>query len=225
MVTLRQYRPDRPEEWGEVYDVCVRTADAGRDARGLLSVDDLWGDIFAGPYLALEPELAFVLDDGERVVGYVLGTADTARWAAEHRARWLPRVAARYPRPAAGADDGVRDGAGDGGAGGAAGPTAREADLVHLLHHPEWNVHPELAAYPAHLHIDILPAHQRGGHGRALLRTFIGALAARGVPGVHLGVSPSNTAARAFYARLGFFEVPPALPDVVYLGRRTDVPL
>lgn len=202
MVTLR---PFRPADTADVYDVCVRTADAGGDATGLFSTDDLMPDVFAGPYLELEPELAFVLDDGTRVVGYVLGTADTARWAAEHRARWLPRMVEKYPLPSA--------------------PATREEHLVDLLHHPERNVHPELAGHPAHLHIDLLPAHQGQGHGRALVRTFLAALADRGVPAVHLGVLEANTGARAFYARLGFTELPLRLPDVVYLGRRTDVPL
>ncbi len=201
MVTLRGYRPDRPQDRDDVYDVCVRTAESGEDARGVLSQDDLWGDIFAGPYLELEPELAFVLDDGARVVGYVLGTADTARWAAQHRARWLPRVADRYPLPAA--------------------PATREEHLVDLLHHPERNVHPGLADHPAHLHVDVLPEHQGGGHGRALIEAFVGALADRGVPGVHLGVLAANTRARGFYAHLGFHELPVTVPDVVYLGRRT----
>lgn len=201
MVTLRSYRPDRPQDRADVYDVCVRTADAGRDARGQLSSDDLWGDVFAGPYLLLEPELAFVLDDGDRVVGYVLGTADTARWAAEHRARWLPVVGPRYPAPAE--------------------PRTREEHIVDLLHHPERNVHPELRDHPAHLHVDVLPAHQGAGHGRALIGAFVAALAARGVAGAHLGVLAANTGARAFYARLGFAELPLHLPDVVYLGRGT----
>lgn len=206
MVTLRPFRPDRPEEWAEVYDVCVRTADAGRDARGLLSSDDLWGDIFAGPYLLLSPDLAFVLDDGARVVGYVLGTADTARWVREHRERWLPRVGPRHPRDRAPAG-------------------TREHDLLDLLHHPEHNLHPGLEGHPAHLHVDVLPEHQGAGHGRALIRAFVAALAARGVPGVHLGVDPRNTGARAFYDRLGFAELPLTVPGVVYLGRRTDVPV
>lgn len=201
MLTLRGYRPERPGERDEIYDVCLRTADAGGDATGLLGVDDLWGDVFAGPYLALEPELAFVLDDGARVVGYVLGTADTARWAAEHRARWLPTVAARYPLPAE--------------------PTTREEHLVDLLHHPELNVRPELAAYPAHLHVDVLPEHQGAGHGRRLVERFCAALAERGVPAVHLGVSPQNVRARGFYARLGFVDLGVDEPDVVYLGRPT----
>ncbi len=203
MVTLRRYRPDRPQDRLDVYDVCVRTADAGEDARGVLAQDDLWGDVFAGPYLALEPELAFVLDDGERVVGYVLGTADTAQWAQAQRARWLPTVTDRYPLP----DE----------------PATREEQLVDLLHHPERNVRPELVGYPAHLHIDILPEHQGAGHGRALIEAFVTALAERGVPGVHLGVSTVNTRARAFYEHVGFHELPVEAAGVVLLGRTTGV--
>ena len=49
-------RPYRPADLGAVYDICVRTADAGGDARGLYSSDRLMGDIFAAPYVTLEPE-------------------------------------------------------------------------------------------------------------------------------------------------------------------------
>lgn len=185
-----------------MYDVCVRTAEAGGDARGLYSSDDFMPDVFAGPYLELEPELAFVVDDG-RVVGYVLGTADTRRWAAEHRARWLPRVADRYPlvTPA----------------------RTKEERLVELLHHPERTVHPALAGYPAHLHIDLLPSHQGRGLGRLLIRRFLAALRDCGVPGVHLGVAPDNAGALAFYRHLGLRDLPVADPGVVMLGAPSDL--
>ena len=51
----------RPSDRADVYDVCVRTAEAGGDARGMYRRDDFIPDVFAGPYLALEPEgaLAF----------------------------------------------------------------------------------------------------------------------------------------------------------------------
>jgi len=202
---VRPYHPGDPADRVGVYDVCVRTADAGGDATGLFSTDDLMPDIFAGPYLELEPDLVFVLDDGERVVGYVLGTADTAWWAAQQRARWLPAVAAKYPLPA--------------------DPRTREEHLVDLLHHPERNVHPELAAYPAHLHIDILPGHQGGGWGRALMRAYLAALRERGVPAVHLTMLTANTPARAFYDRLGFTELPLVIPEVTVLGAPTDLPV
>jgi hypothetical protein len=83
-------RPYRDSDWAAVYDVCVETADLGRSTRGRYRADDLVPDVFAGPYLLLEPEHAYVLDDGGRAVGYVLGTADTPAFVAAYTERWLP---------------------------------------------------------------------------------------------------------------------------------------
>ena len=57
-------RPYRDADLGAVYDVCVRTADAG--ARGKYRSDDLMPDLFAGPYVFLEPDCA-----GESTVVYL----------------------------------------------------------------------------------------------------------------------------------------------------------
>lgn len=196
-------RAYRPEDLPAVYDICVRTAAGGGDARGLYRSDDLVPDIFAGPYVHLEPRLAFVVDDGVRAVGYVVGCADTAEFARAFRERWLPRVADRYgPPPSA--------------------PVTADDAMVTRLHHPERMVRPELAAYPAHLHVDLLPQHQGAGLGRALIHTFLVAAASAGAPAVHLGVDPANTGARAFYDRLGFREIPVRdAANTIYLGRPT----
>ncbi|MFD1147370.1 GNAT family N-acetyltransferase [Saccharothrix hoggarensis] len=192
-------RPYRESDRDAVGDICVRTADAGGDSRHLYPDLELMPTIFAWPYTDLEPSLAFVADDGERAVGYVIGTADTPSFVSRFESEWLPKVSDRYPpvdRPATPTDE-----------------------MVWLLHHPRRMVVPELADYPAHLHIDLLPEHQRSGHGRALMTAFLGALAFQGVRGVHLGMLTINTAARAFYDRLGFHEI--AVPDagpLTYLG-------
>ena len=60
-----------------IYDVCLRTGDAGGDASGLYVDRDLFGDIWAGPYLALRPHLAFVAEGDAGVDGYVVGAEDT----------------------------------------------------------------------------------------------------------------------------------------------------
>lgn len=195
-------RPYEPFDRADIYDVCVRTADGGGDVRGRYGDDDLVPDIYAGPYLFLEPELAFVLDDGDRAVGYILGTADSRRWAEVYRRRWLPVVAARYP---------VVD-----------EPATATEHLLDVLRHPERAVHDELGSYPAHLHIDLLGDHQRHGHGRELVREFLAALRARGVPGVHLGLATTNASARAFYDHLGFHELAVTEPGVTFLGLATD---
>ena len=76
---------------------------------------------------------------------------------------------------------------------------------------------PALAAYPAHLHIDLLPDRQGKGWGRGTDALVL----PRARPGRRgaLGVAPANTGAQAFYHRLGFTEIPVGNPGVVYLGR------
>lgn len=95
--------------------------------------------------------------------------------------------------------------------------------MAELLHRPERMIVPELAGYPAHLHIDLLPEFQRRGYGRELMGRFLAVLAGRGVAAVHLGMVTANTAARAFYDRMGFRELPVPEPGpLTYLGRGTS---
>jgi ribosomal protein S18 acetylase RimI-like enzyme len=205
--TTARIRPYREADHAAVYDVCVRTADAGGDARGKYHSDDLMPDLFAGPYLFLEPDFAFVLDDGQRAVGYVIGTPDTAAFARAYRARWIPRLAGRYPPPIPGPPD---------------PPGNPDEEMLALHYRPERLVWPGLDEYPAHLHIDLLPPFQRAGHGRALMETFYAAAAGAGAAGVHVTVAKANTRAIGFYRRLGFrpLEVAdPGEPTVTYLGR------
>jgi GNAT superfamily N-acetyltransferase len=199
-------RPYRPADRAALADICVRTGDAGKDARALYPDPDLLPSIFALPYVEFEPQLAFVADEGGEAVGYVLGTSDTTAFAEWFRREWLPTLSERYPLPT----------------GSPATPT--EA-MIGLLHRPERMLVPEVAAYPAHLHIDLLSAHQGAGNGRALMTTFLAALARARVATVHLGMVSANTRARAFYARMGFHEIPvPAEPGTTYLGRSTNPP-
>jgi ribosomal protein S18 acetylase RimI-like enzyme len=77
-----------------------------------------------------------------------------------------------------------------------------------------------LPQYPAHLHIDLLPAFQGNGHGRALMDTFCAAMADAGTAGVHVSVVRENVRAFGFYDRLGFTRLDVDDPGpVVYLGR------
>ncbi|MET9394513.1 GNAT family N-acetyltransferase [Streptomyces sp. NPDC006624] len=204
MTTSALIRPYRPADRPALDDICVRTAHRGQDSRPHYADPGVFPAAFAAPYVHLEPELAFVLDDGRgRAVGYVLGTADTPRFAEAFRAVWLPLVAGRYPAPPG-------------------PPRTADEEIAHLLHHPERMVLPELAAYPAHLHIDLLPAWQGRGFGRRLMRTFLAALQDKGVPAVHLAMATENTPARAFYDRMGFHELSVADPGAVtFLGRTT----
>jgi len=198
-LTLRPYRPSDAEG---LRDVCLRTAEFGGDATGLYVSDDLVADVFATPYAEFAPDLAFVLDGGaaasQRVQGYILGVADTARFVEWFRAEWVPRLARTYEHVV---------------------PWRTRCELIrHLGFTPERMLLPEVDRYPAHLHIDILPEHQRRGWGRRLMNALIGALRSRGVPGLHLTMAAENVEARRFYDRVGFHELPSSTPSAPALG-------
>lgn len=193
-------------DWDAVYDVCIRTGDTGGDAYLTFAEPQVVAEIFAGPYLYLEPELAFVLDDGERPVGYVIGTADTADFVKAYSEDWLPRLRRRWPGPPA-------------------QPFAtRDEFFLYLMHSPERMLVPEvLDGYPGHLHIDILPSYQSRGFGRRLINTFMEAAGLAGAEGVHVGVGQANQPAHGFYRNVGFhkLDVPSASEEVTYYGRKT----
>jgi ribosomal protein S18 acetylase RimI-like enzyme len=195
---VRRYRD---EDAQAVADICVRTADAGRDATGIYQDPAILDHLFAAPYIALDPDLAFVLDDGTgRAVGYVLGTDDTHRFADRFRDEWLPRVAGQHAPAPAGE------------------PVGPDELMAWLLHNPDRLKVQGLEAYPAHLHIDLLPSHQRQGHGSTLLHRLVRELAGRNTPALHVGMLTSNTAARKFYDRLGFHRIPIEDLALTYLG-------
>ncbi|GAA1745799.1 GNAT family N-acetyltransferase [Luedemannella helvata] len=212
-------RPYRPTDDPGLINVCIRTGAAGEDATDRYADPSVLPAIFALPYAHLEPARAFVVEDPggtdepAGVVGYVLGTADTATFARRFREEWLPLVADRYPLADGGRADGGRaDGE----------PPTPDQGMADSLRHPERMVVPALAAWPAHLHIDILPAYQRRGLGRQLIESFVGALSEVGVRAVHLGVATANVKARAFYDRVGFevLDVPGVPEGSTYLGMK-----
>lgn len=159
--------------------------------------DELLADIFALPYVDLEPALAFVVDTGERVAGYVVATADTRAFVDRYRREWLPAFERKYA-------------------------ALEPSSILDMGLDPDRMMIDELEEYPAHLHIDLLPELQGQGMGRQLIRVLLAALREQGVPGVHLGVSPSNTNARAFYQRLGFRPLPSDAGAGSLLGIRSD---
>ena len=192
-----------PSDRAAVYDICLRTGDDGGDATGQVSAE-LMGDVWAGPYLAIEPATCFVAAEGGAVVGYVIGTPDTRRFEAACEAGWWPRLRRRYVAPQPDETD-------------PRGWTLDER-LRHLVHRPLHSPDDVVAGHPAHLHLNLLPVAEGRGVGRALLTEALGALAAQGAPGVHVGVSPTNARGLRFWSRSGFVPVRQD-PGVDWLGR------
>lgn len=199
--TIRRYHDS---DWAYVYDVCVETAHAGQGVRGRYSTDDLVPDTVAGPYLFLEPEHTYVLDNGERAVGYIIGTASTPAFVIAYQQRWLPRLRVRY-QPLSGP------------------PVTEEEHRLDVMFHPERWLLPELAPHPAHLHINLLADYRGSGHGRELIDTFLASVADAGAASCYLAVRQVNVNAKRFYAKLGWhpIEVRGAEPGATYLVRPT----
>lgn len=167
-----------------VYDVCLRTGAAGADATAMVRDGALFGHLYAGPYVVLEPALAFVAEVDGTVVGYVVGALDTAQFEARCHSEWWPDLQRRHPLPAVG--------------------TELDRRLVGAIHHPHRTDARLAERYPSHLHINLLPAAQGGGGGRLLMATIVQHLIDAGSTGVHLGVDTRNTRAMGFYEHLGF---------------------
>ncbi|SEF18913.1 GNAT family N-acetyltransferase [Jiangella alba] len=201
-----EIRPYRPADRDDIARVCLRTGASGGDATGWYSDDTLLPDLAAVPYLEYAPDLALVVDDGERAAGYLIGVADTAAFIEWWRREWVPVVAARHPGP---------------GAPTAHTPRISEELLLEVGRQPEVMRLPELDAYPAQLHVNLLPEVQGQGLGRRLVDRFRAMLAARGVPALHLGIDPDNVGARAFYDCLGFHELPSSTPQHPLFGIAT----
>jgi len=124
------------------------------------------------------------------VCGYVLGALDSRAFYARYDAEWRPRLCAEFPAPR-----------------GDAAQWTPTQQVHNVYHHPDYFCPEPYAAYPSHLHIDLLPRAQGRGFGRRMIEQLMDTLRDRGSPGAHLGVSMPNTRARAFYAHLGFHEL------------------
>jgi ribosomal protein S18 acetylase RimI-like enzyme len=180
-----------------MYEICLRTADAGKDATGILPDDTLWGDLFAVPYVERHPDLAWVVESEDgRTIGYVVATDDTDAFYAWFRDEWWPAFHERYPRPSE--------------------LVTREDRMLDYAYTRAPGIEPNAADHPAHLHIDLLPETQGQGLGRRLIETLFAELTRRGVRGLHLGMDPNNAGAAAFYERLGMTLLPSAPGGMSY---------
>jgi ribosomal protein S18 acetylase RimI-like enzyme len=180
-------RPYHPSDLCSVYRICVKTADCGADASRDYEDPEIIAHFFAGPYAVFEPDLCFILTRSGAPCGYVLGTRDSEEFGRRCEKEWFPVLRERYPLPAP-AD------------------VSPNAALIRSIHEG-YRLHPDVIAYPAHLHIDLLPFAVGRGNGRRLMERFLYRLRELNVPAVHLGVAGKNKRAIAFYTRMGFHVV------------------
>src|SRR5690606_1545660 len=141
MQRMPSIRPFRPGDLDALYDIALKTGDSGQDATALHDDPKLIGHIYAAPYALLEPASAFIAEDEAGGAGYMVGTADTRAFDARLETEWWPALRAQYEDPAA------------------KPPAGWSADerRQYVIHHPYKTPERIVAAYPAHLHINLLP--------------------------------------------------------------------
>lgn len=194
-------RPYQPADRAAVMRIAADTAAFGAPVEAYLDDRGLFCDAVYRFYVDYEPEHAWVAAAAGELAGFLAGCADTRRRDRCVVRRIVPFVAANLLRGR------YRLGR----------RTARHAwaEVAAALRGEFPAV--DLAAYPAHLHIN-LDARWRGlGAGRGLMEAYLRQLRGLAVPGVHLRTTSLNAAAEALYARLGF-ELLDARPTRLWAG-------
>ncbi len=178
-------RHAEPADLDACYAISLATGLAGGDASHLYRDPRMMGHIYVAPYVVLAPELAFVIEDDEGVAGFAVGTDDTDGWEDRLERQWWPELRTRYADP--------RDVPSE-----QRTPDQRRAWMIH---HPARTPAAIVAAYPAHLHMNLLPRQQRRGVGARLLDRWLDATSGRAV---HVGVNQANSGAVAFWRKCRF---------------------
>jgi GNAT superfamily N-acetyltransferase len=186
---VTRLRPFAPADLEACYAVSLATGFEGGDASHLYRDPKLMGHIYLAPYALLEPALALVVEDGDGVAGFAIGTASTEAWEERLEREWWPSLRRQYADPAD------------------VPPEQRTPDQrrAFMIHHPTRTPSAVAAPYPAHLHMNLLPRLQRRGIGSALLSAWLEKV---GADGVHVGVNRANVGGARFWAAHEFEELP-----------------
>ena len=186
---MTRIRPLAPADLEACYAISLATGFEGGDASHLYRDQKLIGHIYVAPYALLEPALALVVEDGDGVAGFAVGTTDTVAWEERLEREWWPTLRGSYADPAE------------------VPPEERTPDQrrAFMIHHPAKTPSAVTAQYPAHLHMNLLPRTQRRGVGSRLLGAWLDKVDA---PAVHVGVNRANTGGMQFWAARGFAALP-----------------
>jgi predicted N-acetyltransferase YhbS len=169
-VSIRKYRPS---DRAAIREIC---REASRSQPDPLFQEDpeLAPLLFVDYYLEHEPDSCFVAEADNRVVGYIAGCCDTARYEKHVRRRVTPRIILRIARRIVTL-------------------RYRRKETYRALW---WSLFANLVTrpkplseswdeYPAHSHSNVEPGHRGGGIGFSLGVAFHDHLRARGITGLH----------------------------------------
>lgn len=183
-------RPYNDKDRDNCYRICLETGDSGKDGSHLYKDPLILGHLYIGPYIQLRPNFALSLvNDADECVGYCVAAPDTLDFVQDLQEHWFPEILASYDEAKVSQ----------------LGP--RDLEIYREMKNYSYDFPSELSAYPAHMHIDLLPVGQGGGFGKKLIQSLCELLHAKGTSGLHLIVGSSNHNAIAFYKHLGFKQI------------------
>lgn len=198
-------RPAVPSDLPALGRVAYTTGFFGDSAACYFPDQRLFALLWVWPYLhgGGGPGCRVAEDERGQLLGYVLGASQPGRYRAA-----LAQAAALGLLASVGGE--VRR------------PLACGGHLLRLGHFA--GPHASEEVYPAHLHLNLLPAARGLGLGRTLLTAHLEALRAAEVPGVQLSTTAENVAALRLYRRCGFEVLARQQTDLwrPWLGRPTE---
>ena len=204
MITIRAAVED---DLDRLYGISLATGHHGADASHLYDDPKMVGHIYSAPYLKLAPDLCFVAVDNRGVAGFIAGALDTLSFERLLEDKWWPSLRAAYVEPH---EDRRADWSAD-------------QRRSFTIHHPERTPVELARAYPAHLHMNLLPRIQGQGTGPRLLDRWLTEARDLGATAVHVGANARNLRAIGFWKKHGFkalndrLDLPPG--RTVWLGR------
>lgn len=187
-IEIRPLDPAKDRE--KVRYICCETAFMGRPLEHYMTPRSLFADLITDYYIEYEPESCLVAEDvgKSKLIGYLLGTVDTARERRISKRCIYPKIVVktltfRYRLSLKTLIHAVR---------------SLRAFIV------DERLDPPIHDYPAHLHINLLAKYRGQGIGTQLMDHFLRYLIGRKVSGVHLVTTSNNSQAISFYKKYGF---------------------
>jgi GNAT superfamily N-acetyltransferase len=182
---IRKFKPD---DLDALYAISLATGHEGGNASHLYGDPKLIGHIYSAPYALLEPQRALVVEDGEGVAGFAVGTPDTAKWQERLEAEWWPKLRRQYADPTTVP----------------ASEWSADQRRAHAIFYPHRTPQRVVELYPAHLHLNLLGRIQGRGAGTMLFTEWMALASHQGVGATHVGINSANARAVRFWSRRGF---------------------
>ncbi|SDR49247.1 GNAT family N-acetyltransferase [Pseudovibrio sp. Tun.PSC04-5.I4] len=200
---MNKIRRASPDDLEALYRISVQTGHLGDDASRLYIDYRMMGHIYSAPYLKYSPQLAYVIEHHNQVVGYCVGTNNTVEFEAVLESQWWPSLRQRYSKP----DEGMRS------------TWTADERRCQMIHVPEKTPEQISICFPAHLHMNLLPVIQGQGMGALLLDTWMRCAKRHGVAAVHVGANAKNAKAIRFWQKHGFSEIDALASRTAWMGR------